>query len=49
MLVSGPDGADSIAIRPMIYLSLVFDHRALDGESADRFLRDLREALEHWA
>jgi pyruvate/2-oxoglutarate dehydrogenase complex dihydrolipoamide acyltransferase (E2) component len=42
------EGLDSIAIRPMIYLSLVFDHRALDGESADRFLRGVKEALESW-
>jgi 2-oxoglutarate dehydrogenase E2 component (dihydrolipoamide succinyltransferase) len=42
------EGQDSIVVRPMIYLSLVFDHRALDGESADRFLRSVREGLENW-
>jgi 2-oxoisovalerate dehydrogenase E2 component (dihydrolipoyl transacylase) len=42
------EGFDAIAIRPMIYLSLVFDHRALDGESADRFLRSVKERLENW-
>ncbi len=49
VVVRGPDGADSIAIRPMIYLSLVFDHRALDGEAGDGFLRAVKEALEGWA
>lgn len=29
---------DAIAIRPMCYLSLTFDHRALDGATADRFM-----------
>ncbi|MBI3163500.1 MAG: 2-oxo acid dehydrogenase subunit E2, partial [Chloroflexi bacterium] len=29
---------DAIAIRPMVYLSFVFDHRILDGASADWFL-----------
>jgi pyruvate/2-oxoglutarate dehydrogenase complex dihydrolipoamide acyltransferase (E2) component len=29
---------DAIAIRPMVYLSLTFDHRILDGASADWFL-----------
>ena len=32
----------------MIYLSLTFDHRALDGEIADRFLKTVKQALERW-
>jgi 2-oxoglutarate dehydrogenase E2 component (dihydrolipoamide succinyltransferase) len=40
---------DAIAIRPMVYLSLTFDHRILDGASADRFLAAVRAALEGWA
>ena len=40
------DGEDSIAIRPMCYLCLSFDHRALDGAEAARFLGELREELE---
>jgi 2-oxoglutarate dehydrogenase E2 component (dihydrolipoamide succinyltransferase) len=39
---------DAIAIRPMIYLSFVFDHRILDGASADAFLGAVKEALEKW-
>ena len=40
---------DAIAIRPMIYLSFVFDHRILDGASADWFLSKVKETLENWA
>ncbi len=40
---------DAIAIRPMVYLSFVFDHRILDGASADWFLAKIKETLENWA
>jgi 2-oxoglutarate dehydrogenase E2 component (dihydrolipoamide succinyltransferase) len=40
---------DAIAIRPMVYLSLVFDHRILDGASADWFLAKVKETLENWS
>jgi pyruvate/2-oxoglutarate dehydrogenase complex dihydrolipoamide acyltransferase (E2) component len=39
---------DAIAIRPMIYLTLTFDHRVLDGAVADRFMGKVKEALEGW-
>jgi 2-oxoisovalerate dehydrogenase E2 component (dihydrolipoyl transacylase) len=39
---------DAIAIRPMVYLSLTFDHRILDGASADRFLTKVKEMMESW-
>jgi len=39
---------DAIAIRPMVYLSLTFDHRILDGSSADGFLAKIVEILENW-
>jgi 2-oxoglutarate dehydrogenase E2 component (dihydrolipoamide succinyltransferase) len=39
---------DAIAIRPMIYLTLTFDHRILDGAVADRFLAKVKETLENW-
>ncbi len=39
---------DAIAIRPMVYLSFVFDHRILDGASADAFLMKVKETLENW-
>ncbi|HEX2123047.1 MAG TPA: 2-oxoglutarate dehydrogenase, E2 component, dihydrolipoamide succinyltransferase, partial [Thermoanaerobaculia bacterium] len=40
--VSGPDGTDSIAIRPMTYLCMSWDHRALDGALAAQFLSTLK-------
>lgn len=39
---------DAIAIRPMVYLSLTFDHRILDGASADGFLAEIVKNLETW-
>lgn len=39
---------DAIAIRPMVYVSLTFDHRVLDGAVADRFLGKVKETLEGW-
>ncbi len=39
---------DAIAIHPMVYLSFVFDHRILDGASADAFLVKVKESLEKW-
>ena len=39
---------DAIAIRPMVYLSFVFDHRILDGASADAFLVKVKETLDNW-
>jgi len=41
-------GGDTIAIRPMVYLSLTFDHRILDGASADEFLAKVVESLQNW-
>jgi pyruvate dehydrogenase E2 component (dihydrolipoamide acetyltransferase) len=41
-------GADVIAIRPMMNLTLTYDHRLVDGALAGRFLRDLRETLQSW-
>lgn len=41
-------GEDVIAIRPMMNLTLTYDHRLVDGALAGRFLRDLREKLESW-
>jgi len=49
VVITDEGGNDSIAIRPMVYLSLVFDHRILDGESADRFLKKVKEALDTWS
>jgi pyruvate/2-oxoglutarate dehydrogenase complex dihydrolipoamide acyltransferase (E2) component len=41
-------GNDSIAIRYMTYLCMSWDHRALDGALAARFLRALADRLESY-
>ena len=41
-------GNDVIAIRPMMNLTLTYDHRLVDGAYAGQFLRDLRQRLETW-
>jgi pyruvate/2-oxoglutarate dehydrogenase complex dihydrolipoamide acyltransferase (E2) component len=38
----------AIAIRPMAYVSLTFDHRILDGASADWFLAKVVDVLQNW-
>lgn len=40
------DGEDAIVIRPMMYLALSYDHRAVDGAPANGFLYRVRELLE---
>ncbi len=39
---------DAIAIRPMIMLSLSFDHRVIDGATADQFMAEVVKELENW-
>jgi 2-oxoglutarate dehydrogenase E2 component (dihydrolipoamide succinyltransferase) len=41
--------SDGIAARPMLYVSLTIDHRALDGFQANRFLTRWVEVLEQWS
>ena len=48
-VISDDNGADAIAIRSIMNLTLTYDHRLVDGALAGRFLRDLRERLEGWA
>lgn len=45
-VITGPDGEDTIAIRTCCYFSLSFDHKVVDGADADRFMGDLKHALE---
>ena len=45
-VVTLPDGTDTIAIRTMGMISMSYDHRVVDGADADRFLADVKRALE---
>jgi pyruvate/2-oxoglutarate dehydrogenase complex dihydrolipoamide acyltransferase (E2) component len=47
VVVSDTHG-DSIAIRPMAYLCMSWDHRALDGALAAQFLSTLKRRIEDW-
>lgn len=49
--MTSPDGEieDVFAIRPMLYLSLTFDHRILEGAAADLFLGKIVQSLETWS
>ena len=49
VVMKGADGADVIAIRSMVYLSLSYDHRLVDGADASRFLMDVKKRLEEGA
>jgi 2-oxoglutarate dehydrogenase E2 component (dihydrolipoamide succinyltransferase) len=39
---------DAIAVRPCAYLSLTFDHRMIDGATADYFVSAVKHRLEAW-
>ena len=40
------DDRDTVAVRPTMSLSLVFDHRLVDGAPAARFLQRIKELVE---
>ncbi|MCF8412011.1 MAG: 2-oxoglutarate dehydrogenase, E2 component, dihydrolipoamide succinyltransferase [Melioribacteraceae bacterium] len=42
------DGTDSIAIKPMLYLSLSHDHRLVDGMLGGKFLKSIKDTLENF-
>jgi pyruvate/2-oxoglutarate dehydrogenase complex dihydrolipoamide acyltransferase (E2) component len=48
VVVTDADGNGSIAIRPMTYLCMSWDHRALDGALAAQFLSTLKGRIEDW-
>src|ERR1017187_2229588 len=39
---------DAIAIRHMVYLSVSYDHRVIDGAVAERFMGKIKNILENW-
>ncbi len=47
-VIQDEQGNDVLAIRPIMNITLTYDHRLIDGALAGRFLRDLRERLESW-
>jgi pyruvate dehydrogenase E2 component (dihydrolipoamide acetyltransferase) len=47
-VVTDANGADALAIRSIMNITLTYDHRLVDGAYAGRFLRDLRERLQGW-
>ncbi len=42
-----PEGSGNIALRPMMYLALSYDHRIVDGAEAVRFLVHIKNAIEN--
>ena len=48
VVVEGAGAEDAIAIRPMSYLCMSWDHRALDGADAARFLSRIKQKVETW-
>ena len=49
VVISHPELGDTIAIREMMYVSLTYDHRLVDGADAARFLSALKARLEEGA
>jgi 2-oxoglutarate dehydrogenase E2 component (dihydrolipoamide succinyltransferase) len=47
-VITDESGADAIAIRSIMNLTLTYDHRLIDGALAGRFLRDLRKRLQEF-
>lgn len=43
------DGEDVMAIRPMCYISITIDHRAIDAFQSNAFLAELVSTLENWS
>jgi len=48
VVVTDAFGEDAIAIRPMVILGLSWDHRALDGAIAARFLASVKKRVESY-
>ena len=47
-VITDDTGGDAIAIRPIMNLTLTYDHRLVDGAYAGQFLRDLTARLTGW-
>ena len=49
VVVKGEDGEENIAIRDMVFLSISYDHRLVDGADAARFLTQVKNRIEEGA
>jgi pyruvate dehydrogenase E2 component (dihydrolipoyllysine-residue acetyltransferase) len=49
LVITDKDGADSIAIRSVVHLTLGYDHRLIDGAIADQFMAFVKKTLENWS
>jgi pyruvate dehydrogenase E2 component (dihydrolipoamide acetyltransferase) len=49
LVVTDKDGADSIAIRSVVHLTLGYDHRIIDGAVADQFMAFVKKTIEGWS
>ena len=49
LVITDKDGADSIAVRSVVHLTLGYDHRIIDGAVADQFMAVVKKALENWS
>ncbi|MCA9288055.1 MAG: 2-oxo acid dehydrogenase subunit E2, partial [Phycisphaerales bacterium] len=45
--VEDPDKPGQLALRPMMYLAVSYDHRIVDGADAVRFLVHIKDAIEN--
>jgi 2-oxoglutarate dehydrogenase E2 component (dihydrolipoamide succinyltransferase) len=48
VVLTDPEGNDTIAIRSMQHFCLGFDHRTIDGADAGKFMAEFQRALEGW-
>jgi 2-oxoisovalerate dehydrogenase E2 component (dihydrolipoyl transacylase) len=49
VVVMSDNRGDTLAIRPMMYVTLTFDHRIIDGATGDGFLSVFKKTLENWS
>lgn len=48
VVVEEVNGADTMVIKPMCYVSLSIDHRALDAHQTNMFLAEFVDVIENW-
>lgn len=47
VVVTGPEGEDTVTVKPMCALCLSYDHRIIDGAEAARFLQKVKSYLQN--